>query len=99
MWKWDSVGFSARLSWVLAGERLALVTETPEPRDPATPYHERLSAERFEKALRVAINSVVFRTSGQAQTTVGTYTEMTSRFAEPVLLGLAALAVRGRIKR
>ncbi|MFD8384864.1 hypothetical protein ACFV2X_41155 [Streptomyces sp. NPDC059679] len=32
-------------------------------------------------------------------TTVGTYTEMVSRLGEPVLLGLAALAIRGRVKR
>lgn len=42
------------------------------------------------------MNSVVFRTSGQELTTTGTYTEMASRPAEPVLLGLAALAIRGR---
>ncbi|MFI0979858.1 hypothetical protein ACH4SP_23005 [Streptomyces sp. NPDC021093] len=29
----------------------------------------------------------------------GTYTEMASRLAEPVLLGFAVLAVRGRVKR
>jgi hypothetical protein len=60
---------------------------------------ERVTAERFEKALRVVINSVAFRSSGQDLTTVGTYTEMASRLAEPVLLGLAVLAVRTRVKR
>lgn len=49
--------------------------------------------------LRVVVNSVIFRSSGQDRTTAGTYTEMASRLAEPVLLGLAVLAVRGRIKR
>ena len=34
-----------------------------------------------------------------ALTTAGTYVEMASRLTEPVLLGLAALAVRGRVKR
>ncbi|MFE7400299.1 hypothetical protein [Streptomyces sp. NPDC057557] len=42
---------------------------------------------------------MIFRSSGQNLTTVGTYTEMGSRPTEPVLLGLAALAIRGRIKR
>jgi hypothetical protein len=42
---------------------------------------------------------VAFRSSGQKLTTPGTYIEMTSRFLEPALLGLAALAVRGRVKR
>ncbi|HEX5566697.1 MAG TPA: hypothetical protein VFY14_07175, partial [Streptomyces sp.] len=59
----------------------------------------RITTERFEKSLRVVINSVVFRSSGQELTTAGTYTEMLSRLVEPVLLGLAVLAVRSRVKR
>ncbi|GAA0990895.1 hypothetical protein GCM10009576_067160 [Streptomyces rhizosphaericus] len=51
------------------------------------------------QSLRVVVNSVVFRSSGQDLTTTGTYTEMASRPTEPVLLGLAALAIRGRVKR
>jgi hypothetical protein len=43
--------------------------------------------------------AVLFRSSGQGLTVWGTYTEMVSRLTEPVLLGLAALAVRGRVKR
>ncbi|MFF5307675.1 pentapeptide repeat-containing protein, partial [Streptomyces sp. NPDC013161] len=54
---------------------------------------------RFEKGLNVTLNSVVFRSSGQDLTTVGTYIEMTSRLLEPALLALAVLAIRGRIKR
>lgn len=54
-----------------------------------------MSKERFEKSLRVVVNSVIFRSSGQDLT----YTEMASRLAEPVLLGLAVLAVRGHVKR
>ncbi|WP_405764067.1 hypothetical protein [Streptomyces sp. NBC_00080] len=42
---------------------------------------------------------MIFRSSSQDLTTVGTYTEMASRLAEPVLLGLAVLAIRGRVKR
>ncbi|PAZ10470.1 hypothetical protein CLM62_40605 [Streptomyces sp. SA15] len=40
-----------------------------------------------------------FRSSGQNLTTAGTYIEMASRVTEPVLLGLAVLAVRNRVKR
>ncbi|MFK0264172.1 hypothetical protein ACIQU1_23005 [Streptomyces angustmyceticus] len=47
----------------------------------------------------MVINSVVFRSSGQELTIIGTYTEMVSRVAEPVLLGLAGLAIRSRVKR
>ncbi|MFI2189999.1 hypothetical protein [Streptomyces sioyaensis] len=60
---------------------------------------ERFTGERFEKSLRVVLNSVLFRSSGQDLTLWGTYTEMVSRLTEPVLLGLAALAARGRVKR
>lgn len=84
---------------VQAGQKLVLTTDTPDPRNPAGSWPERVTTERFEKALRVVINSVVFRSSGQDLTTVGTYVEMTSRLAEPVLLGLAVLAVRNRVKR
>ncbi|MFE2157145.1 pentapeptide repeat-containing protein [Streptomyces lydicus] len=84
---------------VAAGQTLALTTDTPDPVNPTGPWVERITTERFEKALRVMINSVIFRSSGQDLTTAGTYTEMTSRLAEPALLGLAVLAVRSRVKR
>ncbi|MEV5283135.1 pentapeptide repeat-containing protein [Streptomyces sp. NPDC006703] len=83
----------------LTGNNVTLTVDTPEPVNPDQPYHERLSTKRFEKALRVVINSVVFRSSGQNLTTAGTYTEMASRLIEPALLGLAVFAVRGRVKR
>ncbi|MCR8945167.1 pentapeptide repeat-containing protein [Streptomyces sp. OUCMDZ-4982] len=67
--------------------------------DPKNPNGNRFTGERFEKALNVTLNSVVFRSSGQDLTTAGTYIEMTSRLAEPVLLGLAVLAIRNRVKR
>ncbi|MDG9720659.1 hypothetical protein [Streptomyces sp. DH24] len=84
---------------VRAGQNLVLITDTPNPRNPTGALTERVTTGRFEKALRVVINSVIFRSSGQDLTTTGTYTEMTSRLAEPVLLGLAVLAVRSRVKR
>ncbi|XVV39291.1 hypothetical protein ACQPXT_40300 [Streptomyces sp. CA-100214] len=67
--------------------------------DPQNPSDDRFTGERFEKALSVTLNSVVFRSSGQDLTTAGTYIEMTSRLTEPVLLALAVLAVRNRVKR
>ncbi|MEU1625824.1 pentapeptide repeat-containing protein [Streptomyces sp. NPDC020096] len=84
----------------LTGTRsITITTYTPDPVNPNGPYHQRLSTERFEKSLRVVINSVVFRSSGQDLTTAGTYTEMFARLTEPVLLGLAVLAIRNRVKR
>ncbi|MFJ6087958.1 pentapeptide repeat-containing protein [Streptomyces sp. NPDC092369] len=67
--------------------------------DPRNPTGNRFTGVRFEKAVNVTLNSVVFRASGQDLTTAGTYIEMTSRLTEPVLLGLAVLAVRNRVKR
>jgi len=62
-------------------------------------FPDRFTTARTHKAADVVINSVVFRSSGQQLTTVGRYTEMASRFTEPILLALALLAVRGRVKR
>ncbi|MFF7680981.1 pentapeptide repeat-containing protein [Actinacidiphila glaucinigra] len=83
----------------LTGHTISLTTDTPAPVNPSGPLRSRLTSERWEKAQRIVVNSVVFRSSGQDLTTWGTYTEMACRLTEPVLLGLAALAIRGRIKR
>ncbi|MGV9856862.1 pentapeptide repeat-containing protein [Streptomyces sp. NPDC003442] len=83
----------------LTGQDISLTTDKPDPVNPTGPLSSRLTSERLEKSLRVVVNSVVFRSSGQDLTTTGTYTEMASRLTEPVLLGLAALAIRGRVKR
>ncbi|MGA4803607.1 pentapeptide repeat-containing protein [Streptomyces lavendulocolor] len=83
----------------LSGTDISLTTDKPDSLNPTGPLSSRLTAERWEKSLRVVVNSVVFRSSGQDLTTTGTYTEMASRLAEPVLLGLAVLAIRGRVKR
>jgi hypothetical protein len=83
----------------LTGQHITLTTDNPDPKNPTGPPGNRLTSARFEKSLRIVVNSVIFHSSGQDLTTTGTYTEMTSRLTEPVLLGLAALAIRGRIKR
>ncbi|MCZ4099712.1 pentapeptide repeat-containing protein [Streptomyces sp. So13.3] len=82
----------------LRGSAISLTTSSPDPSLRGS-LSRRMTAARTEKATRVAVNSVVFRSSGQNLTTAGTYIEMTSRLLEPILLALAALAVRGRIKR
>ncbi|WP_063761153.1 pentapeptide repeat-containing protein [Streptomyces sp. NRRL S-237] len=75
------------------------VTFVIDKDDPKNPTRDRLTVKRFDKALSVTLNSVVFRSSGQDLTTAGTYIEMASRLLEPSLLALAVLAVRGRVKR
>ncbi|WEO99992.2 pentapeptide repeat-containing protein [Streptomyces sp. FXJ1.172] len=82
----------------LHGSKINLSTSTPDPALHGT-WSQRITWGRAEKATRVAVNSVVFRSSGQNLTTAGTYVEMTSRLLEPTLLALGALAIRGRIKR
>ncbi|MFD7631648.1 pentapeptide repeat-containing protein [Streptomyces sp. NPDC059851] len=83
----------------LTGRSISLTTENPTPANPSGPLGSRLTSQRWEKSLRIVVNSVVFRSSGQNLTTVGTYTERASRLIEPALLGIAVLAVRGRVKR
>ncbi|MFI6007161.1 pentapeptide repeat-containing protein [Streptomyces sp. NPDC051366] len=77
----------------VTGNNIRLTTDTPVPVNPSGPLHKRVSTKRFEKSLRVVVNSVIFRSSGQNLTTRGTYTEMASRLTEPILLGFAALAI------
>ncbi|WP_413098521.1 pentapeptide repeat-containing protein [Streptomyces sp. Inha503] len=80
------------------GGRVTLTVDKQDPRL-TLPADDRFTVKRFDKSLQVVLNSVVFRSSGQDLTTWGTYTEMVSRFTEPVLLALAVLAMRSRIKR
>lgn len=67
------------------------------PRGPTADLTCRV--EEGKHLLNATLNSVVFRSADQDLTTAGTYIEMTSRLLEPTLLALAALAIRGRIKR
>ncbi|MGW3140991.1 pentapeptide repeat-containing protein [Streptomyces sp. NPDC001139] len=80
------------------GSKINLHTSTPGPALHGG-WPQRMTWARAEKATRVAVNSVVFRSSGQNLTTAGTYIEMASRLLEPTLLALGVLAIRGRIKR
>ncbi|WP_345548969.1 pentapeptide repeat-containing protein [Streptomyces lannensis] len=82
----------------LHGSKISVRTSTPDPALHGG-WSQHMTWDRAEKALRVAVNSVVFRSSGQNLTTSGTYVEMASRLLEPILLALGVLAVRGRIKR
>lgn len=66
---------------------------------PTSSIADRWSWQRFEKASRTALNAVVFRSAEQQLTPPGRYIEMTARFLGPVLLTLAILAVRNRVKR
>lgn len=80
------------------GHKVALVIDTPDPALNSS-IADRFSWKRAEKAVRVVVNSTVFRSSGQNLTTWGTYIEMVSRLLGALLLALAVLAIRGRVKR
>ncbi|MYW06712.1 pentapeptide repeat-containing protein [Streptomyces sp. SID3343] len=82
----------------MTGQPLDLHTDSVDP-VVSGPIADRLTAKRARKATHVAVNSVFFRASGQDLTPTGSEIEMASRFLEPVLLALAVLAIRSRVKR
>lgn len=63
------------------------------------PPGQRWTAERANRALRIALGSVVFRDTDQRLTPAGVWTVMAGRALGPLLLALAALAIRARVKR
>ncbi|WP_030274434.1 pentapeptide repeat-containing protein [Streptomyces sp. NRRL B-24484] len=79
----------------ITGNTLSLSTNNPD----LSITGDQWSLERADRAVRVSVNAVVFRTSGQNLTRRGTYIEMVSRIIEPILLALALLAIRARVKR
>jgi hypothetical protein len=54
---------------------------------------------RIDQALRIGMGAVVFREAGQTLTSAGGWTIMVARFLGPLLLALAILAIRARVKR
>jgi hypothetical protein len=54
---------------------------------------------RLGTAALVAVEGAVFRASEQQLTYVGRLIQAALRFAGPILLGLAVLSIRGRVKR
>ena len=51
------------------------------------------------KAIRISLGSVVFRDADQKLTPAGVWTVMAGRTFGPLLLALATLAIRARVKR
>ncbi|MEV6730752.1 pentapeptide repeat-containing protein [Streptomyces sp. NPDC051364] len=79
----------------ITGDTISLNTNRPD----LSLAGDRWTLQRADRAVRVSVNAVVFRTSGQNLTHAGIYIEMLSRIIEPILLALAVLAVRERVKR
>ncbi|MDA2807056.1 pentapeptide repeat-containing protein [Nocardiopsis suaedae] len=76
-----------------------VTAEVDKPPSDLPNAEDRWTGDRLEKAARIAMGAVVFRDSGKELTDVGAWTVVVSRFTGPVLLALAVLAVRNRVKR
>jgi uncharacterized protein YjbI with pentapeptide repeats len=63
------------------------------------PGPHRWTGGHIDQAIRCTLNSVLFRSTDQPLTTAGSYIEMATRVTGPVLLALALLAIRNRVKR
>jgi uncharacterized protein YjbI with pentapeptide repeats len=86
----------------LSGATVGGQTVTVQVSDPPAalpPPEQRWTWGRTGKAVQIALGSVVFRDGGQKLTPCGTWTVMAGRFLGPVLLALAVLAIRARVKR
>ncbi|WP_179381896.1 pentapeptide repeat-containing protein [Streptomyces sp. SA15] len=99
LWGLPATGLAPVSSGTVQNEKITFSTRTPIPAGPQGSLTDRITSTRLEKGMRVVMNSVVFRSSNQTLTTSGSYIEMAARTVEPILLGLAILAIRGRIKR
>jgi hypothetical protein len=75
-------------------QRLQFDATPPPTMTPERPFPDRLGT-----AVVVAVEGAVFRTADQALTYKGRLIQATLRFVGPVLLGLALLSIRGRVKR
>lgn len=80
------------------GDHVELTQSTPDPAL-TLPLAQRFTADRADKAALVVVNSVIFRSTGATLTGPGTWIEIISRIGEPILLGFAAVAARGRVQR
>jgi uncharacterized protein YjbI with pentapeptide repeats len=80
--------------------RRARIDATLTPTVPQLPpAPQRWTGQRTQTALEVTIDSMVFRTTDQPLTAAGGWITDIARILGPVLLALALLAVRGRVKR
>ena len=63
------------------------------------PASQRWTAQRTETAAQVTVESIVFRSTAQPLTVIGSWITIAIRILGPVLLALTLLAVRNRVKR
>jgi hypothetical protein len=82
-----------------AGQPQMVDVQVRTPPAVLPPPDQRWTAARAERAVRIALGSVVFRDTDQRLTTAGSWMVMTGRALGPILLALAVLAIRARVKR
>lgn len=63
------------------------------------PAKHRWTAERTRIALEITTESVVFRSTSEPLTTTGVWSTVVARILGPILLALAVLSIRNRVKR
>lgn len=78
------------------GQATLVVSEPPPVLPPAS---QRWTLARSERAMQISIGAIVFRDVEQKLTSTGTWTVTVARIAGPLLLALAVLAIRARVKR
>jgi uncharacterized protein YjbI with pentapeptide repeats len=76
-----------------------LYTSTPTSAPGLPPATQRWTAQRTRIALQVATESIVFRSTSEPLTTTGAWSTIVARILGPILLALAVLSIRNRVKR
>ncbi|MEV4049564.1 pentapeptide repeat-containing protein [Amycolatopsis sp. NPDC049688] len=82
-----------------AGQPQQITFETTPAPAILPPQDQLWTTDRMRKAIRIALGSVIFRDTDQKLTPAGVWTVMAGRAFGPLLLALAALAIRARVKR
>jgi hypothetical protein len=90
---------STTVTRVTPGGDQVTVTTSTDVAPQLPPGNVRWTPDRVDTSVRIALGAVMFRDAGQKLTPVGTWAVMVARFVGPILLALAALAVRARVKR
>jgi hypothetical protein len=90
---------STTVTRVAPGGGQETVTTSKDVAPQLPPGNAQWTLDRIDASVRIALGAVAFRDAGQKLTSVGTWAVMVARFVGPILLALAALAVRARVKR
>ncbi len=77
--------------------QISATLSTSTPRLP--PAAQRWTAQRTRIAPQVTIDSILFRSTSEPLTTTGIWSTMVARILGPILLALAVLSIRNRVKR